>query len=204
MKNPFRKIQHIADWLDDHTAVRQNRELRQKYAPKVAEAKKAKDLNRRNELLGEWEFDSDAVLDPVYARKAERLTAKARRYGITVPPKPRNYNEASEDWDLSNATGEWLLTKKAEQQLQREIKVESRASYDEFRKWATLVFAVVGSVLAFLSVLSKQKPDPCPRNYYRSDSGDCMFALQKYAGQQVTPGSSPVHSSPLTRSKSKE
>ena len=63
-----------------------------------------------------------------------------------------------------------------------------RASYDEFRKWATLTFAVVGSVLAFISVLSKQKqPDPCPRDYYRSDSGECVFALQKSSQSQLAP-----------------
>jgi hypothetical protein len=203
VKNPFRRIQRIADWLDDRTARQQDRKLRQHYAPKVAEAEKAKDWNRRNELLGEWHFESDTVLDPVYARKAERLTAKARKYGITVPPRPTNYDQQSDDWTLSNASGDWLLTKKTEQQLRRDIKIESRASYDEFRKWATLFFAVVGSALAFLSVLSKQKqpeqkqPDPCSRNYYRSDAGDCVFALpQKDAARQIQPNPPPVQAAP--------
>ena len=117
-------------------------------------------------------------MDRVYERKGERLSAKARKYGITVPSKPRN-NEDNEDWRLSRAYGFWLPSAQLEQQLRREIKIEQKASYDEFRKWATLSFAVTAFLLAFYSVKSSKQPDPCPRNYFRSDSGECTFALQQ-------------------------
>src|SRR5262249_7081415 len=130
MRNPLRKIRWFDDWLDDRTATRQDHELRQEFAPKVAEAEKARDWNKQQELLSEWQFESESVLDPVYARKAERLLAKARKYGIIVPPKPANYQDESDDWNLSNTSGDWLLTRSAEERLRREIKIESRASYD--------------------------------------------------------------------------
>jgi len=177
MRNPLRQIRWFADWLDDRRATRQDRQLREEYAPQVAEAEKSKDWNSQQELLSSWNFASNTVLDPVYARKAVRLIAKARKYGITVPSKPVNYDGTDDDWYLSQATGDWLLTRRAEERLRREIRAESRASYDEFRKWATLFFALLGSTLAFVSVLSNQRqPDPCPRNYYRADSGECVFA----------------------------
>jgi hypothetical protein len=84
MENPFRTIRMLADWLADRDATRQDRKLRQLCAPQVAKAEKAKDWNKRDELLNEWQFESQTVLDPVYARKADRLTAKVRKYGITV------------------------------------------------------------------------------------------------------------------------
>jgi hypothetical protein len=179
MLGQARRIQFIADWLDDQTATQQARKLRESYAPLVAKAENDKEWSERDRLLSEWAFDSDAVLDPVYERKGERLSAKARRHGISVPPPPRNQDAESADWRLSRVHGFWLPSAQLEQQLRREIRIEQRASYDEFRKWATLSFAVAGFLLAFYSVRAAKQPDPCPRNYYRSDSGECIFALQK-------------------------
>src|SRR5262249_27637084 len=103
-----RRIQAVADALDDHAATRQVDKLRQKYAPLVAKAEQDQDWNKQQELLSEWNFDSDSVLDPVYERKGERLGAKARKYGITVPPKPRDNDERSDDWRLSRIFGFWM------------------------------------------------------------------------------------------------
>lgn len=174
-----RRIRLVADWLEDQEATRQVRKLQEKYAPLVAQAEKEQDWNTQQSLLSEWDFDSDAVLDPVYGRKGERLAAKALRYGITVPPKPRNSDERNDDWRLSRVHGFWLPRAVLVQRLQREIRVEQRTSYDEFRKWATLAFAVAGFLLAFYSVRTAKQPDPCQRNYYRSDSGDCVLVTQK-------------------------
>jgi hypothetical protein len=175
-----RRMQFVADWLDDQAATRQVRELREKYAPLVATAEQDKDWDERERLLSEWGHESDVVLHPVYQRHAERLTAKARKYGITVPRQPSANSEESSDWYASKIYGFWLPSSELEQRLRREVRDEGRASYDEFRKWATLVFAVVGSVLAFVSVTTKYKqPDPCPTNYYRSDSGECLSGLQQ-------------------------
>jgi hypothetical protein len=180
-----RRIQYVTDWLDDQAATRQARKLQETYAPLVAKAEKDKDWDARDGLLSEWSLESNLVVDPVYERKGERLTSKARKYGITVSPKPSN-NEETEDWRLSRAYGFWLPSAQLEQKLRHEIKIEQRASYDEFRKWATLSFAVAGFLLAFYSVRAAKQPDPCPRNYYRSDSGECVFAQSGQREKRVS------------------
>jgi hypothetical protein len=176
-----RRIQFMADWIDDQAATWQARKLRERYAPLVAKAETDKDWNERDRLLSEWGYESDSVLDPVYARKGERLAAKARRCGISVPSQPRTQDERDEDWRLSRVYGCWLPSAQLDQKLRREINIEQRASYNEFRKWATLSFAIAGFLLAFYSLRVAKQSEPCPRNYYRSDSGECIFALQKPA-----------------------
>jgi hypothetical protein len=183
VRNPLRKIERISDWLDEREASRADRKLREHYAPLVEQAENAKDWDARNQLLSEWSFESDSVLHPVYARNAEKLTAQARKYGITVPSRPSSYGEESAEWYLSSSSGDWLLKTDAEWQIRRQIRDERRSSYDEFRKWATLGFALMGFVLAVIALRGNRKqPDPCPRNYYRSDSGECVFAAPKIIG----------------------
>ena len=185
MNNPLRKIQQIADWLDGREATRKLRQLREEYSPLVEEAKKKSDWNERDRLLFEWEHEDESISHPVYARQHEKLTAEARKYGISVPRRPTSWDEESDDWRMSQVYGFWLLRGETEERLRREIRVEKRASYDEFRKWATLGFALLGFTLGLASILVKQKqPDPCPRNYYRSDSGACVYALSKDGTEQ--------------------
>src|SRR6266849_2038929 len=101
----LRRIRLVADWLDDRQATRDIRRLRGRYAPLVAEDEKQKNWDERDRLLAEQSLESTFILHPVYARKGERLTEKARRYGITVPSEPSNYTDDSEDWYLSSAYG---------------------------------------------------------------------------------------------------
>jgi hypothetical protein len=179
VKSPFRKVVCLSDWLDNRAARVKSRQLRAKFAPLVAAAEQNKNWNERDRLLSDWGTESDFVNHPIYARSAERLLANARKYGITVPRQPTSYDEESDTWYASNATGFWLLTNDAERRLRREIRDERRASYDEIRKWATLIFALAGFTLGLISLLWKQKqPDPCQRNYYRNDRGECVFAPQ--------------------------
>jgi hypothetical protein len=49
-----RRIQFLAEWLDDQAATRQVRELRERYAPLVATAEQDKDWNERERLLSDW------------------------------------------------------------------------------------------------------------------------------------------------------
>lgn len=190
----LRQIRRVADWLQDQAATRELRNLRQKYSPLVAKAEQQKNWDERDRLLADWSSESDVILHLVYERKGERLTAKARKYGITVPRQPSSDGEESQDWYLSNVYGFWLPSPQLQQRLRREIRAERRASDDELRKWATLGFAFLGFMLGLASILAKQKqPDPCQRNYYRNDSGECIFGL---SGQPSKKGSS-VQGTPI-------
>jgi hypothetical protein len=183
----LRRIPRIADWLDDWNANRGLRKLRKIFEPQLVEAKKAKSHQQQEQIMGEWANQRSLILDEVYGREADRLIAKARKYGITVPPQPARYDDESEDWYLSNIVG-WLPQQHLEDRLRREIRDERRASYDEFRKTFTVIFGALGFALAFYSVgMQRKQPDPCPRNYYRSDAGECVFALQKNTVAQPAP-----------------
>jgi hypothetical protein len=173
-------IRWIGDSWQQLLANHELRKLRKKYAPQVAHAAKNKDWNNREELLHHWSTEEDSLLHPIRARNAERLAATARYYLISVPSIPNSYTEQSDDWWPSGQTGEWLMTKALEDRLLKTVRDQRRAAYDEFRKWATFGFAIVGFFLAFYSLsIQKKQPDPCPRNYFRNDSGACVFALEK-------------------------
>ena len=174
-----RRIQFIADWLDFRWARQESRKLNEEYKTKVDEAKKRGDHEKYDELQFHWSGESDQVWHPVFARQSEKLTAKARKFGVKVPSLPQTYN-CTEDWTLSQFTGEWFLSNETEQRLKLAIRTEKRQRDDELRKWATAIFAGLAFVLGVLALVVKAKqPDPCPKNYYRSDSGECLFALQK-------------------------
>jgi len=100
--------------------------------------------------------------------------------------------QSDDNWYLSSATADWFLSNTAEEHLKREIRAEKRQSDDELRKWATLGISIAAFILALVSLTAKQKqPDPCSKNYYRSDSGECVFALQKSSTLQPQQGALP-------------
>ncbi len=174
-----RRIQFIADWLDFRWASQESRKLNEEYKTKVDEANKSGDREKSDELQFHWSGELDQIWHPVFARQSEKLIAKARKYGVKVPSLPQTYN-CTEDWTLSQSTGGWFLSDETKQRLKLEIRTEKRQSDDELRKWATTIFAGLAFVLGVLALVVKTKqPDPCPKNYYRSDSGECLFTLQK-------------------------
>jgi hypothetical protein len=99
-----------------------------------------------------------------------------KREDSELPPRP-GITKAT----IGNRTGPegyWILKSDTERRLRKEVRAEQWAHNDEWRKWATLVFAILGFTLGFWSLIVKSKQtDPCPRNYYRTDSGACVFAL---------------------------
>lgn len=195
-----RRLQLIADWLDLRQAKRESQALDDRYKSRLAEAKK-RDA-RRDELDAiqfQYHDDLQIIWDPIHARRSTKLVARARKYGVQVPPMPGGY-QSDDNWYLSSATADWFLSNTAEEHLKREIRAEKRQSDDEIRKWATLGISIAAFVLALVSLTAKQKqPDPCPKNYYRSDSGECIFARQKAAPSQPQQGIPPIPSMQPTK-----
>jgi hypothetical protein len=175
MRKMLSAIPALHEWLERRQDTRLLDKLEAEYGPKVDAANKAKDWDKAAELDSEWGTERDLILHPTYALTADRLTAKARKYGIRIPDKKDGPD--AEDWERSNVTGDWMLAPEAERLLRIEITQAARGKNDEWRKWLTLFFAVIGTILAAWSVFSKQKqPDACPQNYYRNESGACVFA----------------------------
>jgi hypothetical protein len=164
-------------WLIRRGDERQLRQLKEKYYPLIEAAKAAKNAKEENSVVSDYLHGRDFILHPTYGMEAEFLERKARKLGIRVPDKQTGHDADDENWEQSNYTGDWMLTPEAERKLRNEIRQEERARADEWRKWFTLIVVVLGSIFAFMSLRAKQKqPDPCPVNYYRNDSGACVFA----------------------------
>jgi hypothetical protein len=164
----------IGDWLENWRVRRKLESLKKKYVPLINEAESAENVKQQVDLTSQWAIERESLLDPIYARSSASLISKATRYGIPYPPQRQDSNH----YRKSGVTGALILRPAAQRRLRREVRNEQWTRNDEFRKWATASFALLGFVLALVSLLVKAKqPDPCPRNYYRSDSGSCVFAL---------------------------
>jgi hypothetical protein len=177
MRNQLLKISWLEDWLIKRSDERQLKLLAAQYAPKFEAARKAKDEEREQQAYSEYSFARDSIMDPTYGQTAEKLVAKARKYGIRVPDK--STGPENESWERSNVTGDWMMVPEAEQKLRIEIRAEQRGRNEEIRKWTSLTFLIVGTVLGLWSLMAKRKqPDPCQVNYYRNDAGACVFVPQ--------------------------
>jgi len=150
-----------------------------------------------DDIQRDYQRESDFIWHPIYARDSDKLVALAHKYQVRVPALPNRFtDDDNKDWDISNVTGDVFLTDEAEDRLKREIRIEKRQNYDEVRKWAAVIISLAAFYLALTAFRAKQKqPDPCPRNYYRSDSGECLFALQKTSTTQQKQ-TSPANSKP--------
>jgi hypothetical protein len=174
----MRGISPLVDWLLLQRASRESRMLDESYEKGIAVAKKRGASQRDyDEIEKHYYYEHQQIWNRIKARRSEKLVKRARKYGVSIPVRPENY-ESDNNWELNNSTGEWFLRDTAEEQLKREIKVEKRQRDDEIRKWVTLTISIAAFILALLSFRNRQ-PDPCPKNYYRSNSGECVFALQQ-------------------------
>ena len=187
----MREIPFVAYRLELRQANRKQRTLDERHRNSMQEARQRNaGKNELERIEHEYGNESELIWAPIYAAQSNRLVVQARKYGVRVPPQPRELTDSG-DWYLSRATGERFLSDEAENRLKREIRAERRQNYDEFRKWATVVFAGLAFVLGVIAFLRTKQPNSCPKNYYRSDSGECIFALQNSeqseSPQQGTP-----------------
>jgi hypothetical protein len=188
-----RRLQFIADWLDLRRAQHEDQQLRARYKKEQEEAQKRHEEFHPDPLELRW------IWEPIDVQRTTRLVARAHKYGVRPPPFPHD-DAGDNNWEWSRIARDWYLTKEAEEHLKRETRAEKRQSDDELRKWATLAISIAAFILALVSLTAKQKqPDPCPKNYYRGDSGECVFAPQKTSQQVATPAPSlPKKPSPST------
>jgi hypothetical protein len=170
----------VDDWLQRRRATRQSIQLDGESRRQLLDRAKTKGLKdgEFERLQVDYADAYEKIWNPIRAKQDARLAARAHALGVRVQSKPTGYGE-NEDWGFSYVTGDFFLKDDAKARIKREIKIEKRQTDDEFRKWATLGLSIAAFILALVSLLVKQKrPDPCPANYYRSDSGECVFAIQ--------------------------
>jgi hypothetical protein len=142
----------------------------------AAREKMLTDEDEKQALHAEFFDEYDQIWGPIEAYRNRRLVERARRMGIDIPRRPKQYDD-DENWVWSPYGSK--LTESAEKKIKDEIKELRRQDYEEFRKWTTPIVAGASLFISLLALLWKTKaPDPCSKNYYRSDAGECVFALK--------------------------
>jgi hypothetical protein len=164
-------------WIISLEGFHAHARLRKHFVPLIAQARLAKNNIAIQNLYAEWHHEQASIDEPNYVTASDKLVRKARMLYVPVPRIPATYDAISDDWQMSNVTGDWALTLGAYERLQREVQTAQREANDDWRKRMTLLLALAGFILGFMSLWIKTKqPDPCPRNYYRDDVGACVFA----------------------------
>ena len=185
-----RRLQFVRDWLDLRRAKLEDQKLQARYAADLN--KRSGNESDRERIWSQYRPEYHLIWDPIYVRQTNKLVARAHEHGVRVPPLPRD-GLGDDNWEWSSAGMGWFLRGDAEDRLKREIRLGMRQDEDEFRRRATLFLSVAAFVLALVSLLKKEKqPDPCPRNYYRNDAGECVFALQKSTPSRLQSQRSPI------------
>jgi hypothetical protein len=171
------KIPVLQDWIISIGDSRAHARLRKEFVPRIEKARLAKNNVEVQNLYAEWSHNQQSIDEPHYVAASDKLVRKAHRLYVPVPRIPATYDAKSDDWQMSNITGDWALTVETYDRLQREVQTAQREESDEWRKKMTLLLALAGFILGLTSLWVKEKqPDPCPRNYYRDDTGACVFA----------------------------
>jgi hypothetical protein len=185
-----RRLQFVRDWLDLRQAKHEEQKLQTRYAADLN--KRTANPSDREHIWSQYRQEYHLIWDPIYVRQTNKLVARAHKHGVRVPPMPRD-GLGDDNWEWSSAGMGWFLRAEAEDRLKREIRLGIRQDEDEIRKRATLLLAAAAFVLALVSLLKKERqPDPCPRNYYRNDAGECVFALQKPSPSRLQSQRSPI------------
>jgi hypothetical protein len=198
LNKQLHRIPALGDWLINWSVQRELKRIKNKYLPLIKEAERAENVQLQAELTAQWAVERESVLDSIYVQNSADLIAQALKYGISAPPQEPD----SKHYRKSGITGELILRQLAQRRLRREVRNEQRARNDEFRKWATVTFALLAFALGLVSLIVKTKqPDPCPRNYYRDDTGACIFALAPKS--QVAPSQTALPEKHFDKAKKK-
>jgi hypothetical protein len=101
MTKVLRKIPVLRSWMGRRAVTRELEKLKTLYGPLIEKARKDRNEAEVGSLEAEWNMERQLVLGPVYADAAEKLVAKARRFGIAAPSR---YHEG-DDWESYGARG---------------------------------------------------------------------------------------------------
>jgi hypothetical protein len=181
------------DWLDYRHAKREAETAKARYENGLTEAKRRGASRADYDAIeGQYSNELQIIWDPIYARQSSKLIARARKYGVSVPRLPTSYSVDDANWQLG-VTGDWILSEDAVDKIKRDIEIERRQREADLRNRITLFLSIIAIGISVASLLVRQKqPGPCPHNYYRNDSGECVFALGKRSTRAAAPSNPPA------------
>jgi len=134
-----------------------DKRLREQYHPLLEAAKKTKDQNQYQMVLGEFLAQRD-LNDEAEHLETEMLVKRARKLGIPVPPRPYVYDDhASENefWEVNFMTGNCYLKEETELRLRREIRKEEVERLEHQMRWVSqVVIPIIGLIGALMGLIS--------------------------------------------------
>jgi len=139
-------------WLAERRLERNLEEVGMRYAPMLAEAKRAKDEDKYQEVLGHLLVDENLFLEPVLYRRTDRLMRRARGCLVSVPAKPSVGEHENQFWRRDQTGRFWYLKPEAELELRRAVRDARRQSVIF---WISIVFGFLGLLIGLVSVWRK-------------------------------------------------
>ncbi len=102
-------------------------------------------------------FELDLIDEPESIRTS-RLVRRARKLGITIPPRPNLFSQAAyenESWAINTTTGCIYLSDKGEFELTRECRKEEVESLQHQMRWVSQVaIPLTGLFVALLGLIA--------------------------------------------------
>jgi len=140
------------DWLAERRLQAHLEEVEMRYAPMLAEAQRAKNDDKYQELLAHLLVDQNLILEPVAHRRTVRVMKKARRWLVSVPARPSVYEHENEFWRQDQTARFWYLKPEAELEIRKAVRKEW-LQFTSF--WITTLFGFLGLLVGLVSVWPK-------------------------------------------------
>ncbi|MEK7996032.1 MAG: hypothetical protein AAB403_19705 [Planctomycetota bacterium] len=140
---------HWRDWLAEWRLETDLRELRMKFAPRLAEARKDKDPYKYQEIRRDQRMEADLIVEPVLYQRTVRLEKKARRWLVPVPRGLGLEQDENDSW-RRDVTGHFQYLKPdAELEIRRAVRRE----WHQFTStWVPILFGFLGLLIGLVSV----------------------------------------------------
>jgi hypothetical protein len=192
IRRQLEKRRLFKGWFIERDFRRNMKKLDAEYDPLIAKAKADKDFDEVLGLQHSYSEQWEDISEPSYDWESAELRRRAHKHLVNIP----DYNEEPAFWQETKYSNppdhpDYEMSYKGKEKLKRNVRDAERAANDEYRKWATLLFALAATGLSVWSLLIKTKQDSCQKNYYRNDAGACVFALKAEKTIEV-PAFSPV------------
>jgi hypothetical protein len=189
IRKHLEKYRFFKGWFIRQDFRRHMKELDAEYNPLIAKAKEDKDFDEVVGLQHSYSENWEDISEDLYDWEEAELRRRAHKHLVHIP----DYTEEPAFWQETKYSNppdhpDWEMSYKGKERLKRDVRDAERDANDEYRKWLTLGFALLGAVLAIWSLHIKSiQPDPCQKNYYRNDAGECVFALKPEPGPKPEP-----------------
>ena len=146
-------------WRAERKAKEARKRLKEHYDPLLEAAKKEKNDEKHERIFYELMFELDLIDEPESIRTS-RLVRRARKLGITIPPRPNLFSQAAyenESWAINTTTGCIYLSDKGEFELTRECRKEEVESLQHQMRWVSQVAipltGLIGAIMGLIALV---------------------------------------------------